>query len=375
MSARSDLPCAENIGLSETSRFRQALELRLARATFRCPTCCSDRNDMKLDDEALYCQACGSRYPLLEGVLSATPQKQNETDRKAIQAFWHELYENAYAEENARMSRAELVALLSDLEGLFYQRQHLAVTEMPLANLRNADVLEIGSGNGAHSALFAFLHGARMTSVDLTASRVLETSRKLDLLLPEGEHLCLQADAETLPFSDNSFDVVYSNGVLHHTTNTPKAIDDVYRVLKPGGVAVIMLYAKHSFQYWINLVIGHGILKGKLFRGPDWVGRSTEWMAAKPQKVFNPITRVYSEWEIRDLFSQFASVEVRKNSFQWRLIPGLEPMLQRTLLRGAKKFEAGRLVYGFPFRAETAAELWLGRYIGFGLNIIARKTG
>jgi len=299
--------------------------------------------------------------------------KQNDTDKNAIKAFWHELYENAYAEDNAKLSRGELVSLLSNLEALFHRREHLAVTEMPLTRLQNADVLEIGSGNGAHSALFALLHGARMTSVDITPSRVMATSKKLDLLAPEGGHLCLQADAETLPFSSDTFDVVYSNGVLHHTTDTGKAIGEVYRVLKPGGVAVIMLYAKHSFQYWINLVIGHGILRGQLFRGQNWVGRSTEWMATKPQKVFNPITRVYSAREIHTLFAKFTSVRVRKNSFQFRLIPGLEQLLTRSILRTATKFEGGRLVYGFPFRAETSVELWLGRHIGFGLNIVAEK--
>jgi ubiquinone/menaquinone biosynthesis C-methylase UbiE len=305
--------------------------------------------------------------------LSAIPSKGNNADKKAIQAFWHELYQNAYAEDNATLSRDELIRLLSDLDALFRQRRHLAVTEMPVTRLKNADVLEIGSGNGAHSALFAFQYGARMTSVDITPSRVLATSKKLDLLSPGGDHLCLRADAETLPFSGDAFEIVYSNGVLHHTPDTAKAIGEVYRVLKPGGVAVIMLYAKHSFQYWINLVIGHGILRGKLFQRGDWIGRSTEWMAKKPQRIFNPITRVYSVQEIRKLFSNFTNVQVRKNSFQWRLIPGMEPLLEHTLLRGATKFEGGRLVYGFPFRGESAAELWLGRHIGFGLNIIAQK--
>jgi ubiquinone/menaquinone biosynthesis C-methylase UbiE len=358
---------------SRASRFIHALQARLVQGAFRCPTCHGDGGNLSLESDILRCHACGSGYPLVNGILAATPLKQDDTEKDAIKAFWHELYENAYAEDNARLSRAELVSLLANLEALFRQREHLAVNEMPLTKLRNADVLEIGSGNGAHSALFALLHGARMTSVDITPTRVLATSKKLDLLAPEGGHLCLQADAETLPFSSDLFDVVYSNGVLHHTTDTARAIGEVYRVLKPGGLAVIMLYAKHSFQYWINLVIGHGILRGQLFRGQNWVGRSTEWMATKPQKVFNPITRVYSAREIHTLFSNFTNVRVRKNSFQFRLIPGLEQVLERSVLRTATKFEGGRLVYGFPFRAESPVELWLGRHIGFGLNIVAEK--
>jgi ubiquinone/menaquinone biosynthesis C-methylase UbiE len=363
----------EKTDSDQTFRLMETLQMRLARGQLRCPTCHSDGREMVPGKDALRCPACGSCYPLSHGVVSAMPMKQREAAKETIQAFWHELYEATYADANDTISRQELIDLLANLEVMFQKRQHLAVTEMPLARLKNAEVLEIGSGNGAHSAMFAYLHGARMTSIDITSSRVLATSRKLDMLLPEGDHLCLQADAESLPFSDESFEVVYSNGVLHHTLDTAKAIREVYRVLKPGGEAVIMLYAKHSFQYWINSVLGHGILKGDFLRGSSWLGRSTEWMARKPQTVFNPVTRVYSMRGIHSLFSMFPNVDVRKNSFQWRLIPGLEALLQRTFLRTATRFEGGRLVYGFPFRAETPVELWLGRHMGFGLNILARK--
>jgi len=353
-----------------TSRFRRAIEARLAAGCFCCPVC--HHRAIELDDQALRCRNCGSAYAMLDGILSAMSLAENDP-KKAIQTFWDELYQAAYADDNAKLSREQLINLLPNLEAMFRARRHLAVVEMPLSRLKGAEVLEIGCGNGAHSAMFSYMFGARMTSVDITASRVLATSRKLDLLSPEGEHLCMQADAESLPFSEATFDVVYSNGVLHHTSNTEKAIDEVHRVLRPGGQAVIMLYARHSFQYWISSVIGHGVLKAQLLRGRSWLGRSTEWMAPAPQKVFNPITRVYSERGIRKLFRNFAKVEIRKNSFQWRLIPGLEPLLERTLLRAAPKFEGGRLVYGVPFRAESSVELWLGRHIGFGLNIIAKK--
>lgn len=70
-----------------------------------------------------------------------------------------------------------------------------------------------------------------MTSVDITLSRVLARSQKLDLLLPDGDHLCLQADAESLPFSDKTFDIVYSNGVLHHTPDTAGAVRQAHPIL------------------------------------------------------------------------------------------------------------------------------------------------
>ena len=88
-------------------------------------------------------------------------------------------------------------------------------------------------------------YGADIVAVDLTPERVLSTAKKLSLVA-NGQGIVYQADAEHLPFRESSFDIVYSNGVLHHSENTEKCLDEVYRVLRPGGQAVIMLYARHS---------------------------------------------------------------------------------------------------------------------------------
>ena len=71
-------------------------------------------------------------------------------------------------------------------------------------------------------------------------------------------------DAETLPFDDDTFDLVYSNGVLHHTPNTAQAVAEMLRVLKPGGRAIVMVYAENSLQYWRNLVWHYGMKSGDL---------------------------------------------------------------------------------------------------------------
>ncbi len=61
-------------------------------------------------------------------------------------------------------------------------------------------------------------------------------------------------NAERLSFPDESFDWVFSHGVLHHTPDTQAAIDEVYRVLKPDGRAIIMLYHKRSFNYLVRIM-------------------------------------------------------------------------------------------------------------------------
>ena len=89
----------------------------------------------------------------------------------------------------------------------------------------------MGVGLGADHQRFAAA-GARLTGVDLTERAIEHTRQRL---AASGLSSQLQtADAENLPFANNSFDIVYSWGVLHHSPNTPKAVDEVWRVLRPG---------------------------------------------------------------------------------------------------------------------------------------------
>lgn len=119
------------------------------------------------------------------------------------------------------------------------------------ADAAGKDLLEIGCGNGADGAMFA-MHGARYTAVDLTAEAIDKTRRHF---AAEGLNGAFrQENSERLSFADNSFDIVYSFGVLHHTPAPERAFNEVYRVLKPGGVARIMLYHKHSFNYYARIL-------------------------------------------------------------------------------------------------------------------------
>lgn len=289
---------------------------------------------------------------------------------KDAQRFWASLYDAAYGERHGRLDAASLPRMLDDLEALFAHRRHLAAVEMP-RDLTGLDVLEIGSGAGGHSAVFA-RRGARMTSLDLTPDRVLATARKFDLL--EGiDAIAVQGDAARLPFPDASFDIVYSNGVLHHTPRIREAVAEVHRVLRPGGRAIIMLYARNSFLYRGVLLPLRGILQGGIFTDRRWLGHATEWMSEKPQQVKNPWTEVFSADEARDLFRDFSAIGFRKNSFVFSQIPAVGKLLERATGKATGYNAAGVLVYDAPWRNETALELALGPYIGWGLNIVAHK--
>jgi ubiquinone/menaquinone biosynthesis C-methylase UbiE len=116
---------------------------------------------------------------------------------------------------------------------------------------RGLRVLEIGCGNGADGAMFA-MNGADYTGVDLTATAVEATRKHFAALGLRGAFQI--ENAEALSFADASFDLVYSYGVLHHTPHPARAFDEVYRVLKPQGHALIMLYHKRSFNYYARIL-------------------------------------------------------------------------------------------------------------------------
>jgi ubiquinone/menaquinone biosynthesis C-methylase UbiE len=163
---------------------------------------------------------------------------------------------------------------------------------------RSARVLEIGTGIGSDFLNFV-RGGAAAVGVDLTPAAVSLVRRRLAL-----EHLSastLVADAESLPFADGSFDLVYSWGVLHHTPDTARAIGEVSRVIKSGGEARVMLYARHSWVA-VGLWLRHALARGHPRRSlTDVLDRDLE----------SPGTKAFTTAEIRKLFSAFSDVTIQ----------------------------------------------------------------
>lgn len=140
---------------------------------------------------------------------------------------------------------------------------------VPFAEAREKSVLEIGTGNGADAAMFA-LNGAKYTGVDLTEAALEATRRHFEVLNLPGAFQ--RENAESLSFADNTFDWVYSHGVLHHTPDPQTAINEVWRVLKPSGRAIIMLYHKNSFNYHVRIMfyMRSRVLLKILSRAGNW---------------------------------------------------------------------------------------------------------
>ena len=215
-----------------------------------------------------------------------------EIEKQAVHDFWNAAScgENLYLQDDEGAAYAEQAAKRYELEPYIEDFAGFAAA-------RGRDVLEVGVGLGADHQRFAAA-GACLTGVDLTERAVAHTRQRL---AASGLNSHLQtADAGNLPFANDSFDVVYSWGVLHHSPNTPKAIDEVWRVLRPGGNARVMVYHTHSmvgYMLWLR----YALLAGR-------PGRSLADIYAR--HLESPGTKAYTVAQAQKLFAHFAKVEI-----------------------------------------------------------------
>jgi ubiquinone/menaquinone biosynthesis C-methylase UbiE len=219
---------------------------------------------------------------------------------------------------------------------------------------RGMRVLEIGCGLGTDGAQFA-LAGANYTGIDLTEASIELARKKFELSGLGGEFRV--ADAENLDFADDSFDLVYSHGVLHHTPDTARAVREIYRVLKPGGRAIVMLYHRGSYNYRVGIRVlrraGARLLKSesgikivnrltgepieslrdhaRLLVSTNGYLASAEFLSQSTDGAGNPLARVYSRREARELFKDFREIELRAYFLNKRFIPLIGNLLPRSI--------------------------------------------
>ncbi len=162
---------------------------------------------------------------------------------------------------------------------------------------KGKNVLEIGSGVGCDTVLFA-KSGAYITAVDLSSHSADITSEHLKVHGLNGKAIC--ANAESLPFDDCQFDLVYSWGVIHHSPNPPKIIDEVYRVMKEGATFKTMLYGRYSISGLL------AYMEAIKHRHHPFVSLTF----AYAEYSESPGTKAYTSGGIRRLLKQFTDVKI-----------------------------------------------------------------
>ncbi len=172
-------------------------------------------------------------------------------------------------------------------------------------------ILEVGCGVGIDLVRFA-KGGARVTGVDLSPV-ALELARQNFAHNGLDADLCLM-NGEALDFEDDSFDVVYAHGVLQYTANPGKMVAEIYRVLKTGGEAILMVYNKYS---WLNML--------------------SMVMQVSLEHEDAPVLRKFSSREFRRLLEPFHSYQIIPERFpvKSRLHVGIKGSVYNSIFVGA----------------------------------------
>lgn len=172
-------------------------------------------------------------------------------------------------------------------------------------------VLDVGCGNGWVLSKYAKC-GARVSGIDISDTAVRISKKRFKLFGLKGEFFV--GDAENLPFPADTFDAVTSMGVLHHTPDTKKAVNEIHRVLKPGSRALIMLYHKNSFLYWVYYPVLRVLRK-------EHRGKSLDEMVCLFDGADNPLGKAYSRKEAASLCSRFKRIKITTRYFSKEHIP------------------------------------------------------
>jgi SAM-dependent methyltransferase len=211
-----------------------------------------------------------------------------------------------------------------------YSTESHILTNLDKIDFRGKRVLEIGLGQGADSEQIA-RRGGVFSGVDLTDEAVKRTRMRFELKGLSFDRI-EQASAISLPFQDESFDIVYSHGVLHHIPEIGRAQSEIARVLKPDGRLIAMLYARRSLNYMLSISVirrlGLALLHVSGIR-PQGIysdhldnARRTglgNYLAMKnfinvsTDGPFNPYSKVYDEAAVNEDFADFVIERMEKH--------------------------------------------------------------
>ena len=213
-----------------------------------------------------------------------------------VREFWEQV---PCGSADARQAPEGTLEFFEEVEKQRYSGDDFMAEVAGFDRWHGKKILEVGCGLGTDLLQFA-RGGAEVYGIDLTEKAAGLARKRLGLYGLKGNISI--SDSESLPFKTDSFDLVYSWGVIHHTPDTAAAAKEILRVCKPGGQIMVMLYHRRSllaFQAWLF----YALLRGRPFESPSKV---------ISERVESPGTKVYTPKEGRELFPGLKSVTIRR---------------------------------------------------------------
>ena len=190
-------------------------------ALLRCPNC---RSPLSNSEGGLSCPACGRRFPEVRGVLRFVDEGN---------------YADSFGYQWQRFQRTQLDSAHRNISEVDFAQK----TGLKPEDLQGKLILDVGCGMGRFAEV-ATRWGARVVGIDLSAAAEVAAKN-----LADREFVAFQADVFSLPFAPESFDCIYSMGVLHHTPDCEKAVKVLPQYLKPGGTLAVWLYSGYNKWY------------------------------------------------------------------------------------------------------------------------------
>ncbi len=237
-----------------------------------------------------------------------------------------------------------------------YTTEGHILKELDSIDFNGKKTLEIGLGQGADSMQIA-KRGALYNGIDLTEESVRRVKQRFEIYDLEYEKI-QKASARNIPFDDNTFDIVYSHGVIHHSPHIEEIVSEIYRVLKPGGQVVLMLYHKDSFNYNVSIKIIRrvgllvlrvlpiltGLVSKLTGEGNDRIRKHITNMKSKGMKYLsmenfihvstdgpdNVYSTVWNEVSADKLLSKFENLQFSVHFLNQRHLMGLQYLLTKS---------------------------------------------
>src|SRR5918993_611299 len=229
-------------------------------------------------------RTCGIFYD--SRMQPTAPRPRGPATAADVAAYW-----------NTRIHDLEMTAhpvgtreFFDDLDDYRFDKLHYLPRLVDFSGFAGQQILEIGCGIGTDLLRFA-RGGARVTGVDLAQSSI-DLARKNFELHGVAADALQVADGAALPFDRASFDVVYCHGVLQYAPDAAGVVAEARRVLRPGGMAIFMVYNRVSWLQAMSTVMKVGLEHGDA-----------------------PVLDLYSIPEFKALLAPFRDVEIVPERF------------------------------------------------------------
>ena len=240
--------------------------------------------------------------------------------------FWNELCGSVLAKSIGLLDHSP--ASLLKFDDAYFELYPYLLPFIGLDRWKGRKVLEIGLGFGSVGQRLAEA-GADYHGLDIAENPVRMMNNRMTLI--GKPKLARVGSAKAIPHADETFDAVVSIGCLHHTGDLARCLQEVERVFKPGGTALVMVYNRYSYREWMRR-------PWATFRSLFATSKSGLKTAARGEYDANhkgesaPETVVTSMAELRRMMGGFESIRIEKQNCNHFLVRGRFGLKRATLL-------------------------------------------